>query len=275
MHAITLSVGETQQVTATPLDGQQQPIPDAPATTFTSEDSSRVAVSADGTVSAKSTTNGPLRVFASLQYAGTTRKDTVFVQVTAAAPTVDALTIAPTDSAKLGATSSATVPHTVTAVGGDTIRNVPVYYWSENPQRATVNSTTGSVKGMSPGKVKIYASATVYGVALVDSTELTITNPVSASPYYYNNKWSLSSILLEPGGIIDFTNYSPNPIDVVFSDPSKAEAVNPGDPSGNIALFTSASNPARRFTVPGTYTFHTDQGPGTVRVIVQAANVGD
>jgi hypothetical protein len=268
-------VGETQQITATPFDGQQQPIIDAPAATFTSEDSTRVAVSADGTISAKSTTNGPLRIFASLQYTGTTRKDTVYVQVTSTAPTANALTIAPTDSAKLGATSSATLPHTITAVGGDTIRSVPVYYWSEDPQRATVNSTTGSVKGISPGKVKIYASATVYGVALIDSTELTITNPVSASPYYYNNKWSLSSILLEPGGIIDFTNYTSSPIDIVFSDPSKAEAVNPGDPSGNIAPFPSSSNPARRFTVPGTYTFHTDQGPGTVRVIVQAANSGD
>lgn len=274
VHAVTVAVSGTQLIVATPLNSLQQLITGTPPVTFRSEDTSRVVVSSNGVITAKAPTIGPIRVIASLQYNETTRADTVRVGVTSATAVPATLIVAPTDSANLGLQSISSVTSTVLTAVGDTIKGAPIYYRSGNFQRATVDPSTGDVTGVSPGKVTIYATTTVYGVTLTDSTAFMITYQTSNYFYFYAGAWyPSSSIVIEPGSVLEFDNYSGAPIDVIFSDSSKVGAQDPGGPSGDISPLNNTEY--RRFNVPGTYTFHAKQAPGvTVTVIVKSAAAG-
>lgn len=268
IHAVALAVGGTQHVVATPLDGTLQPLPDTPAPLFTSEDTTRVQVTSDGTITGKATTISAVRVFATLQYLGTTRRDTVYVTVTSTAAVPATFVVAPIDSATLGLTSVSALKSVVLTAAGDTIKNVPVYYVSSNPKLATVNSASGQITGVSPGLVTIYATTTAYGMTLTDSTQYRITYQTSGDFYLYPGMWYPSaSVIIEPGSVVEFENYSGAPIDITFSDPAAAEASEPGGASGNIPALATSSEVYRRFTTPGTYTFTSSPNPAPVQVI--------
>jgi hypothetical protein len=269
VHAVTLAVNGTQALSATPLNSLQEPIAGTPAATFTSADTTRVTVTPDGVISAKATTITPVRIFASLPYSGTTRTDTVYVTVTPTAVTPDQFVLAPIDSTNLGLKSSTLVTGVVLTASGDTIEDVPVHYSSGNPQRATVNPSTGSIMGVSPGVVTIYASTTVYGTTYTDSIQYRITYQTSSYFYWYSGRWYPGpTVVIEPGSVLEFDNYSDEQIDIIFSDPGNVGAEEPGGPSGNIMAFASrGTTQTRRFPVPGTYTFYSSTAPDVINTI--------
>jgi hypothetical protein len=85
----------------------------------------------------------------------------------------------------------------------------------------------------------------------------------------YQGRWGYSglNLVMQPNGVVYFNNFNGDVKSqpITFDDPTAAEAETPGGPSGNIAAFSSASNP-RRFTKIGTYTWRSKDALGNEQV---------
>jgi hypothetical protein len=299
-HAVQLTTSapyNTMQLVATPrtytddewVPGEGTDTTGGP-TAYRSTDSSKVQVTQDGVVHAVAVTSAQVRVIASRQIGQLTHADTVVVRVVAdpAPVMLGDITIAPTDSAKVGLGTNKSLPLKVTNKDGGTITGAIAYYTTADTTIAKFNNAwTATVTPRSIGSTLVTATIWVYGEVRTDTFTLSIGYPVKAT-FNMTGKTgadgrttaSLDVTTREvgPGATLSWVNATGDLIDVTFDDPSAALApVPPGtNGSGNIvglpgdaALTQATRTQSRRFLEPGTYTFHTSRFGLTGSVVVR------
>jgi hypothetical protein len=146
---------------------------------------------------------------------------------------------------------------------------------------ATIDRTTGLLQPLRPGHLLVIATATAYGVAKTDTLPFTIGYPVALALTITAQKTASGQIVsgftpqrlvLGPGGRVFMSNATDVPTDITFDDPTNVAQVDeycqppyttilPGlCGSGNVDAFSKGPGGpglrARRFPVPGTYTYH-------------------
>jgi plastocyanin len=289
---------DTIRLTATPRTMDGAPIADMPAPTFTSLDLDRAIVSADGLVRALKT-GTRIPIVATLTIGNLRHADTAFLNVTSTAtpPVLATLSIHPdsADSAKVSRNSLRLIIAKARTADDSSITGLSVYYASLDPTVATMDRATGRLSPLRPGRVKVVASATAYGVMKTDTVLYTIGYPVSLFIYVTPqttpdgrtiNGFVPSHVELGPGAIVRFFNTTGVATDVTFDDPTNIASVATycGAPftttapwlcaSGNIDAFGDdgasgfATWRVRAFPVPGTYTFHSTLFGTTGTIVV-------
>jgi len=328
-HAVTLGLGtpgyDTLQLAAAVRTSLGAPIAGAPAVRYdVALGDTSVRVSETGLLRAHAPTTGVI-VIATVTVGGTTVRDSVRVTVNdlhGTTPRVDHLAFGPTPGIDSVASCGSPFPGgpTVAAVtaDGDTIPNIAVALTSSDEGRASISpqasfNDAGVSTGVSAllvakcqtiGPVWIRASATIYGVTVVDSTRSAVTAPAAITLAYrvatdatapsflffeQGRDAALAPITIAAGATVVWFNLTDTPFDVVFDDPSQASALTetwqstiglsiPPNGGGNIALFdpdpsgiVPANARTRRFLTPGTVRFHTTQSSARGTLIVVAA----
>lgn len=306
-RAITMSLEppyDTIQLTALPLTIQGRPISGLPAPTFTSLDLDHVQVSAQGLVHAIATGTQNV-VVASLTTGNDTHVDTVYIDVTDSAtyPVLSTFTIHPDvgDSAKTAVGFGTTIQWRASDPGGNPIGDLSVYYAASDSTYATIDRS-GFLRPIRPGKLKVYATATAYGVTKADTLPYTLGFPISANTQITATTNSTGQRILVfvpdkmvagPGAVVLFGNESKQLVGVTFDNPTNVDSVTTASEyylycsyfailcgSGNIPPFgvtpsdTSdiskmvAALRLREFPVPGTYTFHSTVSGATGQITI-------
>ena len=286
VHAVTLSTVapyDTVRVTATPRTISGTPITGLASPRYTSLDLDRAQVDSTGLVHVIGA-GDQVQVVASLEENNILHADTLVLDVTDAAPppTLVSFTIHPDvgDSAKVAAATTVTVIARAAEADGTPISDVAVYYTTSDPTIATIDRYTGFLAPNRPGQVTVYATTTTYGVTKADTVQYTIGHPIIIAVNIVSetnvngqvvNGFSPNNMELGPGAVVLFGNPSTVLTDVTFDDPTnvaQADTYCGFLPSlcgtGNIAAWARDSTDdsgvtglrARRFPVPGTYTFH-------------------
>jgi len=303
-HAITLSTHapyNTVQLVATPRTVDGVVLPDAGTPTFTAGDTS-VIVTADGHVTGHSPASG-VPVVVSLTVGGAhglTLTDTAWVNVNdIPAPQLPAqlrLLTTPGDSAKtdLANTVGVTLVGEVTDSLGNPIPDVLVAFRSADSTIVTVDPRYGGVVARGIGTTRLYTETSVYGVQKVDSLTFTVGNAIFAQVEIDQRQvagqsgtayFALGTLTVGQGAIVLWRNQSHLPIDVTFDDPSHVAAVTdtlfgiiPPSGGGDIPVFAAMDSTggangvgfrARRFPVPGTYTYRSTLYGSSGKIIVQ------
>jgi plastocyanin len=300
-HAVNLSVHapyDTIRLTATPVNSAGGPLDGMPAATFESGDPEVLEVTSEGVVRALSPASR-IPVVATLSIANLTHLDTTLITITDdLAPPVLAVFSAhpvPPDSAKTTAGPGFFMPPKVLPVQALDAANQPmagleVDFRSSDTLRASINRSTGLVFGRRPGQVTLYATTTAYGVTKADTIPYTVGWPLHRTVPMYRSTpdgamvpdFDPAEVWLGPGGTVVWVNFLGKEADVVFDDPASAventtyctffglcgsgniEPFNP--PLDDPNFFAHAR--ARRFPVPGTYTYHSAIYGITGKVIV-------
>jgi len=284
-EAVTMTTGSTLQLTVAPLNGNQGTLANLPAATFTTSDSQKVKVSATGLLTAVQVTGAtPVTVIAKLTVGGITNADTTQVLVVSTARTFKSLSIQPAvgDSAKVALASSKLL--NVVALDSNDAPlvspNIIIKYRSLNPLVATV-SATGSVSGVTKGKVKIVASTTSYGVAKSDTILYTVGNAATAQVFLFGNSFTgvspvnPATTIVGVFATVTFTKsvaYSAVVTTDITFDSLTSNIVNisgGGTGANIVGLANAPVNAQRKFMVPGTYTFKEGPlgNPGKIIVI--------
>jgi hypothetical protein len=295
-RAITMSTVppyDTIQLVAVPRNSHGDPIPDLPAPTFTSLDLQRIQVTPEGLVHAIGTGTG-VQVAVKLSQGNLTHTDTAVINITddPAPPALASFTIhpVPPDSAKYaygGLFGELPQVHPVALDENGNPLDVLVGYSSSDTTVATM-LTDGSIQGQRPGKFKIYAQTTVYGVTRADTLEYTIGLPIVAGFFVCDPVAAHAAgatcetggaITIAKGGIAFWLNSVPDPnnptqvvpIDIVFDDPTNVleDDIVCFCGSGNIEPFGFIDNDngifdlfrTRSFPVVGVYKFHSTVVP--------------
>lgn len=234
-----------------------------------SADTLTVHVSQTGVLTALKTTTR-VNVYATLTVGDITRRDTIWVGVTATAPSdLDSLVLFVPSQAKT-VPAGGSLPLSVRArlQNGNLISGVPVRYYVNNRWLATFKTTTGLLYGIMPDdSVTVTAVTTVYGATRRDSLFLYTGWPIrSVVPVFTiaaqaapNNTIVYTPKIMElkggPGSSFSWINqsgFSPKnalgashsggmKFDIIFDHPELAGAFLPGLPpsspfgqSGNI-----------------------------------------
>jgi len=309
-HAVTLSMtapGNTIHLAATPLSPSGKALTTtAPVHYAIIDGDTSIIVDSTGLVTAHSPADAALnvRVVASQTVGGITLTDTATFSVNNVpqpTPQLTTLTVGspPGDSAKrdCGILQNLVAPYTamVTVLDehGTPINNTAIAYRSSNPQIASIDGF-GTVTALTPGTVTLYAEANVYGVAKTDSLTFVVTYPLMSGIYVESvtpdgtttpiATFNQGVQTVGAGAIVVWVNQSKLPVDVIFDNPSAAQAVptdhpfyfvfaavygldSPNNPNsgGNIASFSSITDQqgldgigarVRWFPTPGTYSYH-------------------
>lgn len=246
-HAITLGDAapyNTIQLIATPLTADGTPLTDTAALpTYTVNDPA-LTVSATGVLTATAPVFGAV-VTVALKIGHLTLRDTAVVNanpLNAPPPvlTVFSLQPLPGDSIKTDLLNPVQLHLTITDAHGDSIPSAVVLFRSADTLAATVDQL-GVVQGLQPGKVMLYAEATVYGVKKKDSLLFTVTQPSIATVQVLGrlsgghtvSYFSPETLSVVRNGIVLWYNSSGQTTDVTFDTPSavavpddKAEILN-------------------------------------------------
>lgn len=299
-RAVTMSTVapyDTIQLVATPLTIDGQPVKGLPAPTFTSLDLQHIQVGANGLVRALGSGTG-FPVVASLSIGNDTHADTAIINVTdtTPAPVMQTLSIQPPpgDSAKVSADGFTFIVPAAYDAAGDSIPNIIAYFATSDSTIAT--ATGGELAPVRPGKVTVYATATVYGVTKSDSVAYTIGYPLLVQINIVPLPNAAGKIVgmfepshqqVGPGGVVFFGNANAPATDVTFDNPANVDqwdaecnVVPLPAPcgSGNIPAFAGQADSntgptvrVRQFPVPGTYNFHStiSGSTGSIQVMKQ------
>ena len=274
-HAVnlaTIAPSNTVQLHAVPLTEAGAGLTDSGSVHFRASDSS-VTVDATGFVTAHfATRGGSTKVIASFTTQGVTLTDTVFFQVTDTVPqhplTTFSMQPVAGDSAKRAYSTDNAIfiwPVTARDAAGNTLCNqhacaLQVYYTSSNPTVATINRSSGQVAIFDTGNVVFTATTLAYGVVRRDSVQFRMGAPVTGRIFIRLDTLSdgrmvptfhaSHRMLFGIGAAIEFLNYTPQAVDVVFDDstavaPDAADDANlpgyylgnPPTSGGNITMF--------------------------------------
>jgi hypothetical protein len=297
-RAVTLSTvapNDTVRIEATPRTISGTPITNLIEPTYTSLDLDRAFVDSTGLVHAVGE-GDQVYIVASLEENNVLHADTLVLNITSEAtpPVMASFTIHPDvgDSAKVAAGSGTLLTPRAADAEGNPISDVAVYFTSSDPTVATIDRITGSLTPNIPGTLTIYATATVYGVTMADTLPFVIGHPIVLPMEIQSqtnangqvvNVFVPNNVVLGPGASILFGNATLLPTDVTFDDPTNvaqadqycvflpslcgtgnidAWARDPTDDSGITGLR------ARRFPVPGTYTFHSTIFGSTGTIVI-------
>ena len=298
VRAVTLSTVapyDTVRILATPQTISGAPIADLLKPMYTSLDLDRAYVDSTGLVHAIGI-GDQVMVVASLKENNILHADTLVMNITGEATpqTLATFTIHPDvgDSAKVAVGFIVTLTPRAADGNGTPINDVAAYFTSSDPTIATIDRTTGFLVPNRPGHVTIYATTTTYGVTKSDTLPYTfghsivlpleIVSQTNASGQVVN-VFSPSNAELGPGAIVIFYNATRLPTDVTFDDPTnvaQADSYCGFFPNlcgtGNIAAWVRDPNDdsgitglrARRFPVPGTYTYHSTIFGSTGTIVI-------
>jgi hypothetical protein len=164
--------------------------------------------------------------------------DTAYVNVTNVAPPSPLASLSiqpvPPDSAEESSDMIRQLPLIALDSAGDTLPGLLAYYHSLDPATATVDPTAGLISGVYPGRVRLTASATVYGVTKSDTVQYVIGWPLQdfiiiVRGILVGSKvvegFSPGVVRLSPGAWVAWSNPSGNaPIDIVFDDSTTADS---------------------------------------------------
>jgi hypothetical protein len=300
-HAVTLSTVapyDTIRLTATPRTVDGTALTDLPAPTWTSLDLDRAYVSPDGLVRVLGV-GSDIPVVATLTVGNLRHADTVLINVTDAAspPVLATFSIQPDttvgESALMALSEYKVLTARATASDSTPIFGLAVYYTSLDKNVATVERGTGFVRPVRPGHARLTATATAYGVTKSDTLDLVVGYPTGGiiiqvvprknAGGQMVNGFDPDSITVGPDAILLFQNSTDAPTDITFDDPTDvaqadiycgflpyfcgtgnidAWARDPADETGLSAVR------ARRFPVPGTYTYHSTLFGTTGTIVV-------
>lgn len=277
----TVEPGNQVQLVATPRNALGEPLSGLPPVTFTSSDTTRVHVTADGLVTARAAGNN-LRIIAEIVTPDNIRRvDTATVNVIGTAPRqLATFTIQPEPPAEpvwaiepaLWGGPGRTILNLAGLNLSNALRlraldqdNLPVtglqvFYQSLDPEVALIRNPSGTVVAYRPGQVKVTVSTFAYGVALADTVTFTMLLPrvhgVRLEPQPDSTlRLSADNVIVRPGGYVFWFNQSlATPISITFDEPAAASEVPElcawyGEPlcgSGNIAEFNGETS----ITVP-------------------------
>jgi hypothetical protein len=164
--------------------------------------------------------------------------DTCYVQVTATTPTLPltTFTIQPGvgSNTLMPLDKKYTMATTASDANGQTVASLS-YFWSSNPNIASVNSLTGVMQAAQTGAITVYASTWAYGVAKRDSLALTVGVPASAKiqvlPVTPTGSTRLTLtfwpqiVTVTAGAVVTWVNPSlTDSMDVVFDDPTNVDS---------------------------------------------------
>jgi hypothetical protein len=314
---------DTVRLVATPRDSLGNPIAGLPTPTFrlrAESDSITVWVTADGLVTARAE-GAFVGVIAQLTNGSKGWTDTLMVNVKAVPtpPELDTFSIHPLLPADtlLPMPPSPLIRFVLDAAGlviptrlqvraldvhGATISGLQIAFASLDTAVATIDRGSGEVTLVHPGQVRLVAQTYAYGIAKVDTVRMTVTWPTGMDVEIHPGtggvpafqtlaQAGVSEMHIAPGGIVMWSNYSGDAVDLTFDDPANVAApttalcmflvdnIGPGAycGSGNVAVPANA-NPAddssvlftlrlRQFSVPGVYSYHTVNGASS-RIVV-------
>ena len=269
--AVTMAVGETLQLTATPLTADGRAIANLPRPHYESVDDSVVTIDSLGRLTAKRP-GYMIFVIARLTSVedGVTNVDTVFVNINDVGTPVRSFTIQQPDSLNVAVDWWTDIMVNITDNANNSVPGVLLNFRSSHPLRAKVDPVWGSMQPKNVGPVTIYAEATIYGTKYSDSIKYNVTYPlwttvtisntdatVATSPSFF----AMPIVQIQKGGSVDWDNRSTHAVDVTFDDPSKIDG-------GNIEEVPAGSGVGRTFNTPGTYHYRSTRYGSTGRVIV-------
>lgn len=271
--ALNMSPGDNRKVTPKAYDAGGALTTDPVSLRYTSSSTKRVAVDADGTVHALAITEEPVSIIIAGTQGQITQFDTVFVNVIPApsAPATRLAMFFDGDSLGLGAGGANELHGALLTAAGDTLQEMLVVFNTRDDRIATPSRYQKRtwIQGVTPGKTWVYGIATMGSSTFTDSLPIHVGWAAEAyMSWTYQGRWGDSglNLVLQPNGVVYFSNWNDQlSQDLVFDDPTSAEAETPGGPSGNIPAFKFANNP-RKFTKPGIYTWRSKDGKGNVQV---------
>lgn len=300
-HAVTISTvapHDTVRITGHAISAALTPLADVPVVLSTGD--SGVSIGANGLVTARFVQAG-VRVIATARQGNLTIRDTVMFNVTAnpvpAKPARLEFTTGGEDSVFQFANfldgTKTFKSYVVTAfdANGNVIPDVIFHLQSADTNAVTVlpaeifGFQALSLAGLGPPEhVTVYADADVYGVPLRDSIPFVVTTPAAAFPSIAIRVpvgsttpiavFSPDSVVIAPGGMVQWSNPTATPVDIVFDNPAAAtEALFNPSGDGNIAAFKADSQPvsrARVFLQAGVYPFHSALNGTSGKVVVRS-----
>ncbi len=276
-EAVTVAIGGTQRVVATPRNVAGEPITDLSAT-FRSTDTTRVKVDQTGLISGVAVTAG-VPVIASLTVDLLTVTDTTMVAVTADTRTFSSIQLAP-----LGGTLVTTldvhpfqgslITYRATDDLGADITGLAVTFKTLDPRIALVSSfgTFASVRGVSVGTVDIVVSSTSYGVTRADTVAYTVVYPRTATVNMVNSpagtplQFNLNLVIVGVNAVVTWNNQAS-----AAADTGNVTFDNGGEnvQGGNIPVLLRGTSQARTFLAEGTYAYRNTYSGMTGTVIVR------
>jgi hypothetical protein len=271
--ALNLSPGDSRKLAPKFYNAGGSLTTDPVSLRYTSSSTKRVTVDDDGTVHALAITEEPVSIILAGTQGQITQFDTVFVNVIDAppAPATKLAMFFDGDSLGLGAGGSNELHGALLTAAGDTLQEVLVVFTSKDDRIATPSRYQKRtwIQGVTPGQTWVYGVATMGSSTFIDSLPVHVGWAAEAyMSWTYQGRWGDAglNLVLQPNGVVYFSNWNDQMSqDLVFDDPSVAEAVTPGDSSGNIPSFKFANNP-RKFSKPGTYTWRSKDAKGNPQV---------
>lgn len=260
-RAVTMAVNQTLQLTATAQNGAGSVLTGLPMPTFQSTNTSAVTVDTHGVLHALATTTTAM-VIASLTVDGITAADTIPVVVTTASHAFKSLSLPPADSTKISISGGASATARPVDSADAPLSGLSIRYWVSDPYIATIG-TTGSLAGVARGTVWAYASTTSYGVTSTDSVEYMVTNPLTATMYFYGSTYAsfyplgfypTTPVVIAAGGSVTVWNYSGATGSLTFGADSLKVT------GGNLTSFGSFASATRTFPTLGQYTLTDGSG---------------
>jgi hypothetical protein len=276
----TVSPYDTLQLTATPRAASGEALPLSGNVVYSSSDLAHVQVSSTGLVRAIAPGTG-FKVIATLAAGNLTRADTVIVNVTsdAAPPVLASLSIHPQagDSAKRAALYGYPWPAIATDINGQPMPDLAIACETSDQTVVIVAPSCGFIGTLRPGRARLIASTTAFGVTKADTIDITVGLRLTTTVALAPGNVGLGTATIATGGTVTWLNQTGGPADVTFDDPTNvAEDPNCLCGAGNVPPFGNAdpndfaaNQVSRRFPVPGTYTYHSSAVAGSGTIVVQ------
>jgi hypothetical protein len=208
--AVTMAVGQTIQLQATPVTVLGEPVNPVPPMTWSSSNVPVASVDQDGTVHADAVGSNVLIVATVHDSTNTiSRADTVLVNVTATADPLTSFGYVVTpgtalDSGRVGAGVSVIIPLPVAAEGvsGNPV-NVAYRQWlgSSSVGFARFYGVSG-IQPLDTGRVVLYARTFAYGTEYVDSLAFTVAPAINVVVQVYDQTTLQGLLSSQPGYVM-------------------------------------------------------------------------
>ena len=280
-RGITMAIGDSVALTATPRNILNEPmtIPDTAPVQYVSSNVLRATVGADGMVRGKGATpfnattgQTPVLIIATWKFGTVTKKDTVFVAVTATAPAnpVASLSITPEpypiDSTWLGWNPFAVkrIAVRATTATGESVPGVFATLSTTRRRQRVVDGMVPATRVLDMSKFFagqrfwLFAEASLYGVFLQDSVQYLAIDPAFAPINLSRDiggvtRLSSDSMTAAPCAMVSFSTQLTDSVRVRFDDPSQTTVCTAGDETGDFILPPNG-DATRKFRV-GRYGF--------------------
>lgn len=271
--AVTVAVGEQQQLTATPQTVNGVALTGLPRPVWTSSDPTRVTIDSTGLLTGVAETQGT-NVIATMTAQGVTYVDTVPVAVTTQRAVVDHLEfdVFGPQSISLGGYGVTTFMVVAIDGEGNEIPGVAIATSLVENGIATLYAYGGpaQIQANGLGQVHVIATTTSYGATVVDTAVFPIFYTTNGNVQISSNglpgsvqQFYPTSVVIAVGGSVTWNNYGSTPVNITFTsggDQVVGGDVGEVDPNGAVT---------RTFPTVGTYPYKDSIGGQTGSVVVR------